>query len=189
MKRSFLVLLLLGLSATASAQGFDYNYVQLDYGVIDFANINIDGDGFTLGGSLAINSDAHVFGSYQSADLDFGVDASTFNLGIGYNTELSPRMDAYARASFEFIELDFPGIGSFDDNGFGFGVGVRFAASDKLELDGGIKYVKYGDAGSDTGIEVGALYNFTEAFTLGLTGDWSDDFFSYNLVARYYFGR
>jgi opacity protein-like surface antigen len=188
MKRSSLILLLLALSATASAE-FDYDYLQLGYGIIEIDDIDVDGDGFKLAGSYAINSDVHVFGDFQAASLDFGVDLTAFTAGIGYNTELSPTVDAFARLSYEYIELEAPGVPSADDNGFGLGVGLRFAATDKLELDAGIKYVDYSDSGNDTGLELAGLYDFTEAFTLGLTGDWTDDVSTITLVARLYFGR
>ena len=98
MLRSSLVLLVLALSASANSQGFDYNYLQLDYGNFEFDDI--DGDGLGLSGSLAINPDWHVFVGYQSAGLDRGVDVNAFNAGIGYNTEMSPTVDAFARFSY-----------------------------------------------------------------------------------------
>jgi len=189
MFRSSLVLLLLVSAASASAEGFDYNYIQLNYGTIEFDDVNVDGDGVGLSGSFAINPDWHVFGAYQAAGLDFGIDATTFGAGIGYNTELSPVLDAYARFSYQYVKLDGNGAGSADDNGLGFGVGVRFAASKQVELNAGIDYVDFSDRGGDTGFSVGALYNFTDAFSLGLGGSWSDDISSYTLSGRFYFGR
>ncbi|MCJ7590405.1 MAG: outer membrane beta-barrel protein, partial [Woeseiaceae bacterium] len=103
MFRSSLVLLLLVSAASASAEGFDYNYIQLNYGTIEFDDVNVDGDGVGLSRSFAINPDWHVFGAYQAAGLDFGIDATTFGAGIGYNTELSPVLDAYARFSYQYV--------------------------------------------------------------------------------------
>lgn len=189
MLRATLLVLLLAFSSASYADGFDYNYVDLSYGMLDFDDIDVDGDGFGIGGSFAINSDFHVFGNYQSAGLDFGVDISQFGAGIGYNTELSPTVDAVARFSYQYAEVDVPGFGSVDDNGFGFGVGLRFAASDVLELNAGIEYVDFGDGGDDTGFTLGGFYSFTDAFDLGLSGNWSDDISTYLLTGRFYFGR
>ena len=189
MLRSSLIVLALAISSASYAEGFDYTYADLSYGIINFDDLDVDGDGFGLGGSLAINPDFHVFAGYQSAGLDFGVDVSTFAVGIGYNTELSPTVDAVARLSYEYAEVDAPGFGSVDDSGFGFGVGLRFAASDVVEIAAGIDYVDFGDGGDDTGLNLGGFYSFTEAFDVGLTGSWSDDTSTYALTGRWYFGQ
>lgn len=188
MLRSTLVLLVLTFSATAGAQGFDYNFLQLNYGTIDFDDINVDGDGLGIAGSFEINPDWHVFAEYQGADLDFGVDLTTFGAGIGYNTEMSPTVDMFARFSYEYIEFDASGVSGADDNGFGFGVGLRFAATDEIELNAGIDYVDYSDGGDDTALSLGGLYEISDAFSLGLSGSWSDDVSSYTIGGRFYFG-
>jgi len=189
MNRSVFAFCLLAFSSTAIAEDFDYSYLQLDYGSFEFDDINVDGDGLGLSGSYAISPDWHVFGGYQAAGLDFGVDATTLAAGIGYNTELSPVLDMVARLSYQYVELDAPGGGNFDDSGLGFGIGIRFAASADLELTAGIDYVDFGDGSDDTGFSAGGLYNFTDAFALGLGGSWSDDTSALVLSGRFYFGR
>lgn len=115
MVRSSLIVTLLMFSAAAGAQGFDYNFLQLNYGNLEFDNI--DGGGSGLSRSLAINSDWHVLASYQAADLKISV----------------------------------------DDNGLSFGLG--------------------------------GLYNFTDAFSLGLGASWADNTSTYTLSGRIYFGK
>lgn len=189
MLRSILLIILCAFSASVSATEFDYNYFSLGYGNIEFDDVDVDGDGFGLSGSYAINDDFHVFAGYQGAGLDFGIDATTLGAGIGWHTGLSPVVDLVASLSYQYVELDAPGAGSFDDNGLGLGVGLRFAASDEIELNAGIDYVDFSDSGNDTGFSAGGLYNFTDAFSLGLGGNWSDDASSYTLSGRFYFGR
>ena len=193
MTRSFLLALLftlsLAFSATASAQGFDYNYLQLNYGNIEFDDTSIDGDGFGISGSFAINPDWHVFAGYDAYGLDFGIDANTLAIGGGYNTELTPKLDAYARLSYQYIELDGGGGNSIDENGIGFGVGVRFEPADRIELTAELDYVDLGDAGDGVGLSVAGLYAFTDAFSLGLGAGWSDDSNNYTLSGRFYFGK
>ncbi len=189
MLRSSLVILVLALSASASAEDFDYSFLTIGYGVIDFDDIGVDGDGVNIGGSFAINETIHVFGDYQAADLDFNIDASTFSAGIGYNTSVSPVVDLVARLSYEYAEVDPPGPGNFDDSGFGFGLGLRFAASDTIELNARIGYVDFGDGGDDTSFGVAGFYNFSDAFALGLSGNWSSDVSVYTLTGRLYFSR
>ena len=189
MLRSSLLIMLLAFSASAGAQGFDYNWLGIGYGTIDFDDVNVDGNVLGIDGSFAINEDFHAFGSYAAADLDFGIDATTFNIGVGYNTELSDVVDAYARLSYEYVEVDLPVVGSDDDSGFGFGVGLRFAATEQLELEGAIQYVDLGDGGDDTALILGGLYSFTPAFALGLFGEWGDDVSAYTLIGRFYWGQ
>ena len=189
MLRSVLVVLLLAFAASASAKDFDYNFFQLSYGNVEYDDVNVDGDGFGLSGSYAINEDFHIFGGYQAAGLDFGIDATSLGAGLGWHTTLSPVVDLVASVSYQYVELDASGFGSVDDNGLGLGVGLRFAASELLELNAGISYVDFSDSDGDTGFGVGGLYSFTDAFALGLSADWSDDASSYTLSGRFYFGR
>ena len=189
MLRSSLLITLLAFSATASAEGFDYNWLSFGYGNTEFDEVDLDGDGFGIDGSFAINKNVHLFAEYNAASLDFDVDATTWAAGLGYNTPLSPTFDFVARLSYEYIEIDIPGIGSDDENGLGLGVGLRFSATDALELNGGVDYVDYGDAGDDTAFVLGGLYNFTQAFALGLRGSFGDDVTTYTISGRFYFGQ
>lgn len=189
MLRSILILALLAGTASASANEFDYDFFQLSYGNVEFDDVNVDGDGFGLAGSYSINPDFHVFAGYEAVGLDFGIDATSLGAGLGWHTTLSPVVDLVASVSYQYVELDAPGGASVDDNGLGLGVGLRFAASEVLELNAGISYVDFSDSGGDTGFGVGGLYSFTEAFSLGLSADWSDDASSYTLAGRFYFGQ
>ena len=189
MLRSLPVLLLFAFSVSAAAKDFDYDYFQLSYGNIEFDDVNVDGDGFGLAGSYSLNEDFHVFGGYEAAGLDFGIDATTLAAGLGWHTTLSPAVDLVASVSYQYVDLDAPGAGSADDSGLGLGVGLRFAASDLLELNAGISHVDFSDSGNDTGFGVGGLYSFTDAFALGLGASWSDDTSSFTVSGRFYFGR
>lgn len=189
MQRSFLIVTLLALSATAGAEQFDYNYFFIGYGNLEFDDIDVDGDGFGIGGSYAISGDFHVFADYTAADLDFDVDASSWSAGVGYNTSVSPVVDLVASVSYEYVELDAPIVGSVDDSGLGLGLGMRFAATEVLELNAGISYVDLSDSGDETTFALGGLYHFTDAFALGLGGSWGDDSSSYSISGRFYFDR
>jgi Outer membrane protein beta-barrel domain len=189
MMRSSLAILLLGFAASASAEDFSYNYLYLGYGTLDVDDVNVDGDGFGIGGSFAISDMFHVFANYQAADLNFNVDATIWNAGLGYHRGISPTMDLVASVSYEYVELDAPGFGNVDDSGLGLGVGLRYAAGEKLEFNGGIDYVDLSDSGNDTSLSLGALYDFSDAFSVGVSGSWGDDFSSYMLTGRFYFGN
>jgi Outer membrane protein beta-barrel domain len=189
MRRSTLALALLAASAAANAGNFDYNYVSLGYGNTELDDVDVDGDGFGVTGSFALTDSYHLFAGYETADFDYGVDASTIALGMGFNSSLSPVVDVVARLSYQYVEVDAPGFGSVDDNGLGIGVGLRFLATPKLELDAGIDYVDLNDSGDDTSFGAGGLYSFTNSFALGLSGNWGDDASSYTVSGRFYFGK
>ncbi len=197
MFRSTFSIALLALSATAAAEDFSYNYVSFGYGNTDFDtgrggqidNFNADGDGFVLSGAVEITDQIHAFASYDSADLGSNVDISRWSAGIGYNTSISDVTDMYARISYESFEIDLPLFGSIDDSGYGFAVGMRYAATDAVELNAAINYVDYGDFGDDTALEIGGLYELSDVFSLGLSAEFGDDFSAWALSGRYYFGR
>lgn len=189
MFRSAFIMMALLLSASAGAQGFDYNYITLQYSQVDFDDLNVDGDGISLGGSFAINQDFHAFGQYSTADLDFGVDANELSIGLGYNHSLTDAVDFVGTISYEYVEVEAAGFGSADDNGYGLGIGLRWAASEEFEVQTGIQYVDLGDSSSSTAFGAGFQYSFTEAFTVGLNASFDDDVTVYGIGGRFYFGQ
>lgn len=183
MIRTFIAVLLLAIGTAASADGFDYDYFDFGYGSIDYDGSGLDGDGFSIGGAVVVADNLHIFANYLDADLDIGLDASSWNVGLGYNMPASDKVDFVARVSYEYVEL-----GIADDNGYGLGIGLRFAASPDLELTAGLDYVDIGDS-SDTSIGAGFLYDLSNNFAFGLSGSWSDDVSVYAIGGRWYFGR
>ena len=57
MLRSVLLTALLAFSVSAGAQGFDYNYFSVGYQRLNLDDgfFDVDGDGFGLNGSFAVN--------------------------------------------------------------------------------------------------------------------------------------
>ena len=191
MLRSSLLFVLLAFSANASAQSqeFDYSWLSFGYGQTELDDIDVDGDGFGIGGSLAIAENFHIFAGYSQASFDFDVDGTELGAGIGYNTPLSDVVDFVATLSYEYVEVEQPQFGSVDDNGFGLGVGLRWWATPKFEVDAGIQYVDLSDSGDDTGLGLGGWYYFTQSFSLGLGASFSDDATGYSLSGRFFFGQ
>ena len=188
MLRSSLLFVLVAFSASASAQEFDYNWLSFGYGQTELDDIDVDGDGFGIGGSFAIADNVHVFANYSQADFDFDVDGTEWGAGLGYNTPLSEVVDFVATLSYEYVEVDTP-FGDADDNGVGLGVGLRWWATPQFEVDAGIQYVDLSDSGDDTGFGIGGWYYFTPAFSLGLSGSFTDDATGYVLAGRFFFGQ
>ena len=189
MLRLSLISLILAFSASASADDFDYNFLSLGYGSVDFDDLGADGDGFTIGGSYAMTDSYYAFFNYNAASLDLDIDTTLWGAGFGYHRALSDTVDLVAELAYVSVEVDIPQAGSFDDSGLGLSVGFRFAQSDKLELNAGINYVDYGDIGDDTGFELGALYDINDKYSVGLSGEWSDIRSMYTLSGRMYFGK
>jgi hypothetical protein len=175
--RAVLVATVLLLPALSSAQegskssksGFDYNYAELSYDKHDFdvsrAPDNINGDGFTLSGSFKVADDWHVYASYGTANLDFGIDVDTWALGLGYSYSLKPNVDLYGRVLY-IDQSASSGQFSAHDNGLGLQFRVRGRVNDKIEVEGGIQYLDV--ASSDTSLQASVRYYFTRAFSAGV---------------------
>ena len=193
MLRSVLLTALLAFSASVSAEDFSYNYFGAGYTRINLDDgfVDIDGDAFGLNGSYEINESFYVFAGYGMGEFEEAgvtVDMDTLRAGIGWHTPLSDRVDLVTDLSYEYIDLSAFGV-SVDDNGFGLGVGLRFAATDNVELNAGINYVDFGDGGDDTGFGIGALFGVSDNIDIGLSADWADDTSAYGVNGRFYFGN
>ncbi|MDH3988260.1 MAG: porin family protein, partial [Gammaproteobacteria bacterium] len=183
---------LLAFSASASAQGFDYNYFSVGYQRLNLDDgfIDVDGDGIGLSGSFELNESFFIFAGYAMGEFKeqgITVDVDSLNAGIGWHTPLSETLDFVAGLSYEYVEVGASGFGSEDENGYGLGVGLRYQASDAIELNAGINYVDLGD-GDDTGFGVAMLYGVSESVDIGLSADWGDDSSAYGISGRFYFG-
>ena len=190
MFRSIVLLAAVSMSGAALAQDLDYNFVQASYGQFELDGVDADGDGFGIGGSMAVSDSFHLFGSYAMADFDFGVDMNTLSLGVGYNTPVAESIDLIASLAYVSAEVEASGFGSADDNGYGLGVGLRGMATPAVELQGGISYVDFGgNSDGDTSFGAGLLYHFSESFAAGVSGEWGDDISSYQLNGRFSFGQ
>lgn len=196
MLRSTLLVILFAFSGAAFADDFKYSSVTVGYMNAEFDDdfgSSVDGDLFGINGSAAIGESFFAFGSYATGEVsdDFGsdVDMDQANIGFGHHMSLSETVDLVTSLSYEYIELSDQGV-SIDENGLGLGVGMRFAASDNVELNGAINYVDYGTVfGDRTSFEGAFLYNFTENFTVSVGGEWGDDVTQYTVGGRYYFGE
>lgn len=191
MLRSTLLVILLAFCATAYAEDFSYNSVTASYSQIDFDNFNADGDALGINGSMEVGENFFLFGSYSTGDISdniVSIDVDTVSAGIGYHMPMSDQVDFVGSLSYEYVDFSAAGV-SADDNGFGLGAGLRYAANEDFEINGGINYVDYGDGGDDTSFGAGFLYNFAENLSVGVAGEWSDDATGYGIGVRFYFGK
>lgn len=188
MLRSIAALTALAFAAPVLADGVSYNYIEGGYQRVEFDDAfgDVDGDGFGLGGSFAVNDSWHIFANYSTADFDFDVELDQLAIGGGFHTPISDAVDFVA--NFSYVRLDASANGfSADDDGFGLTAGLRGMAADRLELAGFIDYVDLDQSGDDTSIRGEAWYSFTENFALGFTLGSGDDVTSYGIGGRVYF--
>ncbi len=183
---SFLTLAL--LPVFAQADGFDYTYVEVGYISADFdtAGISVDGDGFGLNGSFAINDDYHLFAEYSSLGFDFSIDLNQLAVGGGWHYGLSPTIDFVGTLAYLDAEVE-SGIVSVSEDGFGIGIGVRGQLNSTFEWEAGINYSDVG--GSDTSFGVDGRYYFTDTVAAGAGITFDDDVTVYAIGMRMEFGQ
>lgn len=190
MFRSIGIISLLALTAPALAEGPSYNYFEGAYQRVDIDDnfIDVDGDGFSIGGSIELAENWHFFGGYGSTDFDFGIDLDELSIGGGFHTDLTPTLDFVANLAYVRLDASANGF-SLDDDGIGAEIGLRSMLSDSLELAGFIQYIDLGDSGDETSLRGEAWYSFTENFAVGLNVGAGDDVLRYGIGARFYFGN
>ena len=191
-----LLLTAVGLPALGTAQEpatrpqsaqFNYTYVELRYDELDFdlGPVDVDGDGLNLSGSFEINDDWHVYASYGSYDLDFNIDIDEWALGAGYVFPLKDDIDIYGRVLYIDQSQDVGPGNAGDDDGLGLQARIRARVTDELEVEGGIQYVDVSD--TDTSLQAGARYHFSESFSAGIGITFAGDTDGMSINARYSF--
>ena len=192
MSRYLTAVFALFLALPAMAESPNYSFLGLGYQSVDFdvgGGFDVDGDGYGLGGSFEVGEAFFGFASYAKTDFDFNVDLTQLQLGIGWHTGLTDTTDFFATASWVDAEIDAPGFGSVDEDGYGLSVGVRSNVTDLIELYGEIAYVDLGSGSDSTAFGAGIFFNLTNNFALGLGAANDDDVTSYGASARFYFGN
>ena len=164
-------------------QPLNYSYVELSYDETDFPAI--DGDGFTVAGSIRLTDDWHAYASYGTANLDLGVDFDSWAIGAGYRYGLNNHTDLYGRVLYIKSNFDVPGFGDRDDDGLGLQFRIRSRINDHLEVEGGVQYVNLDD--SDTSLQASARYYFTNDFSAAIGITFGGDVDVLGVSARYSF--
>lgn len=171
-------------------EGFSYSFVELGYMNTEIDDLDVDGDGPGLRGSIEFTDMFHGFASYSDLDLDFDVGTTQMEIGAGLNYTLSPNVDLIGTVSYLNLEVDLPpGFGSVDDSAIALGAGLRGRVGEQLELSGGLKYAEFDEGGNDTAFNVGGRYYFTKIFALGADIEFNEDGTSWILGGRFDFGN
>lgn len=157
-----------------------------------------DGGAF-IGGAWQFAENLHVFGEYaslsQELEVSDGIDTVSgefdvvrWRIGVGYAYPFSDTTAFYGRLSFDSLEFSDAQVAGFDldadvdETGVGGEVGVIWAATPKIQLQGHLRYTAVGGVageGSDA---------FESDVLVGLNGRWQ---FRPNLalVTGYEFGK
>lgn len=139
-----------------------------DDGALDLET-DAGGGGF-IGGAWQFSENMHLFGDYsltgQELEVSDGIDTVEgdfdvvrWRIGVGYAYPISPTASFYGRLSFDNAEFKDVQVAGFDldadvdDNGIGGEVGMIWAATPALHLQGHVRYTSVGEVvseGTDT---------------------------------------
>jgi hypothetical protein len=169
------------------------------------------GSGGFIGGAWQFGKNMHLFGEYaltsQDLEVSDGIDTveGDFDLvrwrvGVGYAYPFSPTMAFYGRLSFDSAELKDVQVTGFnldvdaDDDGIGGEVGMLWAATPVIHLQGHVRYTSVGAVttdgsgtfDSDTLIGVNGRWYFRPDFAL-VTGYEFGGITTWNLGVRFAF--
>jgi hypothetical protein len=156
------------------------------------------GGGFIVG-AWQFGENMHLFGEYASASQDLEVsdgidtvsgdfDVVRWRIGVGYAYPFSSTMAFYGRLSFDNLELRNAQVAGFDvavdtdGNGVGGEVGMIWAATPAIQLQGHVRYTPVGGVATD------GSDSFDSDVLVGLNGRW---YFRPDiaLVTGYEFGK
>ncbi|MEJ5209064.1 outer membrane beta-barrel protein [Denitratimonas sp. CY0512] len=157
------------------------------------------GGGAFIGGAWELGGNMHLFGEYgqfgQDLEASDGVvsaegeyDVTRWRIGVGYAHAYSDTTAFYGRLSYDGLEFKNAQVAGFDldidtdDGGVGGEVGVLWAATPTIQLQGHVRYTSVG------GIADGGSDPFESDVLVGLNGRWN---FRPNLalVTGYEFGK
>lgn len=175
-------------SSICAAADVSYDFLRLSYvdTELDVGPLDVDGDGFELGGSVSVFNNAFAFGRFAALDMDFGVDASRLEIGGGYHHRITPKIDLVGQLGYVSVDLDSAG-GDFDDDGILVSGGVRSRLTADIEGRAALNHRSMDEGDNDTEIELGGDYYLTENWTVGGELAFGDDATTWSLSGRYAF--
>ena len=162
MKKALLTALLFGMAAQQlHANGFNYNYVEGQY--VKSSMNNVDGSGYAIAGSVALNNNVALNAGYSNDSYDYDIDTNGYNIGLTYHVPITDVTDILFNASLEQSEYSQPLIGSDDDTGYSIGVGIRHKVASAVELNASVYNVSIWDD-SAIGVDAAVLVEVSKNF-------------------------
>lgn len=173
----------LALSGPAHAAPITWTYAEGGYNNVDIDSINDDGNGWFLGGSFGMKN-FHFFGRYTDSSTDqTSTDVKHWFAGAGWHGMLGDSADVLGELAYSHGE-----VGSVDDNGYFVRGGVRWRPIGLFEMGGFVRYEDLGDLDSNMVYEANVMIHFWR-IGLGASYETQDDADTYNIFARFNFGR
>jgi hypothetical protein len=141
-----------------------------------------DGGGF-IGGAWQFGNNMHLFGEYASLGQELEVrdgtgrvsgefDVVRWRVGVGYAHPISDTTAFYGRLSFDKVEFKDARVAGFDldvdvdESGIGSEVGMIWAATPSIHLQGHVRYTAVG------GVATGGSDSLESDVLIGLNGRW-----------------
>lgn len=184
------ILLLSG--APAMADGPSYSYIDALYQEVDIdagGGFDIDGDGFAVSGSVAINDNWFVLANYATTDFEGVIDLNQMSVGGGYNSAISERTDWFATVSYLDAEIDGGFLGNEDESGYGVALGIRSMLRPNLEVGAHVGYSDLGGGADGTAFGGSIWWTVAGNFALGAAIELDDDITAFGLGVRLYFDK
>jgi len=144
--------------------------------------------GFTAEGSIGLFDAVHLLGTAYSGETDgSNVDVTCYEVGAGVTWGLTESADVVLRGYYVSVDTD---VG--DADGFEPELLVRYAISDRVEVDLGMAYYDMspdeGEDFDDTEVRLGVVYNVLPWLAVRAGGTIFDDDSTFNLGVRAYLG-
>jgi len=182
--------LLLAAGSIHAVESVRWDNASLSYQTVDSDGSDLSG--FSLSGMKLINDNVFITGGYSSVSGDesfFDIDFTSLAFGFGYRHAHSKTTDFFGVASILRQEVDISSsFGSIDDSesGFDLQAGIRSLVNPNIELSGALRFVDIADD-TETGLNLSAMYHFTEQYSAGISYDTTGDADTINLSAILFF--
>lgn len=173
------------LPTAASASELGYTYAEARYLDINLAN-DVQADGLTAIGWYRFSDHFFAIGQIISAEVDTGVDVTTYAVGGGYIFPLNFEWDAIAMATGRRVARDLRGATTADE-GYAAQFGFRGMPIPKIETRALVNYVDVGD--DATTLFLSGDYFFSPQFCAGVAVELGEENArTVSLGVRYAFG-
>ncbi|MBB1088838.1 Ax21 family protein [Lysobacter sp. SG-8] len=168
--------------AASAADGVSYSYVEGGY-IATNPDEGQDADGWAIKGSGAIAPNFHLFGEYNSQELDrVDVDVDQWRLGVGYNHEVNRNLDLVTRVAYKKFDAN-----PVDLDGWDVEAGVRGAFTPNFEGYAMAGYEDYERTDGNFYGRVGANVKFNPNWSINGDVKVSDDYTEWFVGPRYTF--
>lgn len=190
--KNIIVISVMAMSTNAMSKDISYDYVQGTYtsSTDSSLGVDIDADGFAVGGSLSVSPNIAITALLGSTSFDrvagIDIDANEFNFGITAHTSVAPNTDVFG--NFSIVNGEVEASDGFitvsdDDTGNAITVGLRHMASDAVEFSAEFSRVDlFDDTENTVGVE--ARFYANEKFSFGIGYNTGNDFDALQLSAR-----